>query len=199
MGEVSAPRGAVSRVRADVRPRSAVHRMARRPTGPPARPVTCPGFAEQYQANYLSLLRLAALLTGDQRVAEAVVADCFVTLHSAWKAVGSGERAWRYLLRLVVVRSRRAARHSAGHQRPAGPSVATAAAVGQMRPQLPAAAMMVALRAVPQRQREAIALTRYLDLSDDQAAAAMGVRKATLRRLLAQGLAILGPTLPASP
>jgi DNA-directed RNA polymerase specialized sigma24 family protein len=200
MDEASAPHGEAGCVRADVGFGSAAHGMGRKPVTPlPLLPTTlppCPGFAEEYRAHCQELLRLAALLTGDQRVAEAVVADAFVALHRAWKAVGSGERSWRYLLRLVIVRSRRATRRSGGLQHP---GVMTSCVTGASQAAGHASAMMLAMRAVPQHQREAVALTYYLELSEDQAAAAMGVRKATLRRLLAQGRTILGPALRSSP
>jgi DNA-directed RNA polymerase specialized sigma24 family protein len=199
MGEASAPHGEARCVRADIGFGSAAQEMPRKPLTPvpllPTMRAPCPGFAHEYRAHHQQLLRLAALLTGDQRVAEAVVADAFVALHRAWKAVGSGERSRRYLLRLVIVRSRRANRRSAGHQHP---GVMTSCVTGATQSSGPTSTVMLALRALPQQQREAVALTYYLDLSEDQAAAVMGVRKAALRRLLAQGLTRLGPTLSSS-
>lgn len=195
MDDLSARRGAARCVPADVRPASGEHSRSAKPPIPLASSAVCPEFAEQYRAHHQSLLRLAALLTGDERAADAVVADAFVALHSAWRAVGSGDRAWRYLLRLVIIRSRRVSRRCARQEPAAGPGARTAGAGGEA--QTPRTTAL--LHTIPQRQREAVALTYYLDLSEDLAAAAMGVRKAAFRRMLAQGLTRLGPTLPVKP
>jgi DNA-directed RNA polymerase specialized sigma24 family protein len=172
-------------------------------TGKPGRWLPPPTFADLYESHHRSLFRLAALLTGDSGLAETAVLDAFATLHSAWKAVGSGERAWRYLLRLVILRSRRAARRS----RLAAASSLTGSTMRS--PSCPAAGgvaalpdppeLIVALRSVPLHQREAVVLTCYLDLTEGQAAAAMGVRRAALRRLLKEGLAVLEPLSAAKP
>jgi DNA-directed RNA polymerase specialized sigma24 family protein len=161
-----------------------------------------PSFAELYESHHRSLFRLAALLTGDSGIAEAAVLDAFATLHSTWKAVGSTESAWRYLLRLVILRSRRAVRRSrfaaAGSPAEAtlrSPSCPAAGGVAAL-PDQPA--LMLALRSVPLHQREAVVLTCYLDLTEGQAAAAMGMRKAAVRRLVAEGRTVLEPVLPAN-
>jgi RNA polymerase sigma factor (sigma-70 family) len=191
-GEASAPRRLAHCTWADVAPGSAVHRMSRKSARSAANSAACPGFLDEYEAHQQQLIRLAALLTSDKSAAEAVVADAFVALHRAWKAVGSGERAWRYLLRLVIIRSRRTRRRYVDDQQ-AG--MKTALISGEVRAQEQAATVTVALRAMPQHQREAIALIYYLDLSEDDAAAAMGVRKPAVQRLVAEGLTILGPAL----
>jgi DNA-directed RNA polymerase specialized sigma24 family protein len=52
----------------------------------------------------------------------------------------------------------------------------------------------LALRRPPAGQREAIVLTRYLDLNPEQAAAARRVSLATLRRRLAEAGQRYGPS-----
>jgi DNA-directed RNA polymerase specialized sigma24 family protein len=56
-------------------------------------------------------------------------------------------------------------------------------------------AVVRALGALPPAQREAVVLTRYLDLTDEQAAEAMRVSQAALRRHLAAGKAALREVL----
>jgi len=162
-----------------------------------AEPTDCPAVADLYHAHYRSMLRLAALLTGDAHTAEAVVVDSFVALDRARKSLRSRDDALPYLRRLVVARSRPAARH----RRPASGDDSPVVARMPGRPtrrKLPTfknSAVVRALGALPSAQREAIVLTRYLDLTDEQAAAAMRVSQAALRRHVAAGKAALQDVL----
>ena len=49
----------------------------------------CPALADLYRTHYRSLIRLAALLTGDTAAAEAVVVDSFVALERTRKGLRS--------------------------------------------------------------------------------------------------------------
>ena len=60
-------------------------------------------------------------------------------------------------------------------------------------------AVTVALRRLPTGQREATVLTLYLDLSPEQAAAAMRVSLVTLQRRLAEARSALRTVLPSNP
>jgi DNA-directed RNA polymerase specialized sigma24 family protein len=60
-------------------------------------------------------------------------------------------------------------------------------------------AVVLALRALSACQREAVVLKLYLDLTDEQAAAAMRLSQAALRRHLAAAQAALRGVLPPSP
>ncbi len=55
--------------------------------------------------------------------------------------------------------------------------------------------VMAALRALPARQREAVVLRYYLDLSEDQAAQAMNVARGTVKSATSRGLAALARML----
>jgi DNA-directed RNA polymerase specialized sigma24 family protein len=84
----------------------------------------------------------------------------------------------------------------AGATRPAGATEAAGAterAAGHPGPTGDAdpAGVIAALRRLPVMQREALALRLYLDLSDDQIAAAMQVDRVTARSQVASGLAAL--------
>lgn len=161
-----------------------------------------PALDDLYQAHHRSLLRLAALLTGNTATAEAVVVDCFVALHRARKSLRTCEEALPYLWRLVVARSRSAARH---HPPPSGdwsPVVARMPGSADRRSRVPpfeSSAVVLALAALPPAQREAIVLTLYLGLTEEQAAAAMRVSPAALRRHLAAARTALRAVLPEEP
>ena len=64
-----------------------------------------------YRTHYRSLVRLAVLLVRDVDVAEALVQDSFVAMHSAWRRLADSDRALSYLHQAVVTRSRSALRH----------------------------------------------------------------------------------------
>ncbi len=127
---------------------------------------------------YPSLLQLAALLTGDAVVAEAVVGDAFAALPSAALTGWSADDCMRNLQRLVLIRCRRAARfrrQSASRGRHAVSDFA----------RLP---VVSALRGLPRTAREAIVLTHYLDLPAAQAAALAGVSETLLTANLATAM-----------
>ena len=166
----------------------------------------CPALADLYRTHYRTLIRLAALLTGDTSAAEAVVVDSFVALERTRKGLHSPDDALPHLRRLVVARSRPAARH----RRTAGgdQSRVVARMPGYpdptQTPPFERSVVVRALAALPPAQREAVVLTHYLDLTDEQAAAAMRVSQAAVRRHLAAAKAALHAVLavesdPAEP
>jgi DNA-directed RNA polymerase specialized sigma24 family protein len=130
-----------------------------------------------YEKYYPSLLQLAALLTGDAGVAEAVVTDALAAIPPA--ALGwYPDDSLRYLQRLVLVRCRRAGRYrrlSAGSGQHADSDFG----------RLP---VVMALLGLPRSGREAVVLTHYLDLPAAQAAAIAGVSEALLTANLATAM-----------
>jgi DNA-directed RNA polymerase specialized sigma24 family protein len=129
-----------------------------------------------YQAHYCSLVRLAALLTGDTRLAEEVVADSLLALADCPAATKAPERALFHLRQQVVIRSRRAARSRSTPRR------------GEPRRWLPgweATPSLRALASLSAYQREAIVLSNYLDLGDSEIAAVMGASRRAVRGFMA--------------
>lgn len=166
----------------------------------------CPALADLHRTHYRSLIRLAALLTGDTGAAEAVVVDSFVALDRTRKGLRPDD-ALPYLRRLVVARSRPAARH---HRPASGDQSRVVARMPgypdptQQTPPFERSVVVRALAALPPAQREAVVLTHYLDLTDEQAAAAMRVSQAAVRRHLAAAKTALHAVLtlesdPAEP
>lgn len=164
----------------------------------------CSTLRETY---YRPLVRLAALLTGDADAAEAVACDALTALRTRSPfAPEPSPDALRYLQQQVLVRSRHnrrsgtartAAREARRGAQPAGP-----AGSGLPGPTGPSAAdfarlpVVRALQGLPPRGREAVVLTHYLDLSEQQAALVAGVTPAALRRLLSQAMRTLDRRLP---
>ena len=129
------------------------------------------------QACYRLLVRLAALLTGDAQLAEAIAAAaCRAVLRAGSRP--ANDDALRRLQREIVTQSRQAMRQRHAQGRPSYPADATAMAFASLP-------VVRALRDLPARAREALVLTYYLDLPEQQAAAVAGVSLAALRRSLA--------------
>ena len=145
-----------------------------------------------YAAHYRSLVRLAALLLQDNGGAEEVVQDAFVAMHGAWRRLRDPERALAYLRQSVVNRSRSTLRRrsvAARHVPAVAPDAASAehGALAALERQ----ALVDAVRALPRRQREAIVLRYYADLSEAEIATAMGVSTGSVKTHTSRGVAAL--------
>jgi len=145
-----------------------------------------------YTAHYRSLVRLAVLLVRDVATAEEVVQDSFIAMHAAWRRIRDTEKALSYLRQSVVNRSRSVLRHrvvvdkNAPKPAPDMPSAEQGAISLLER-----AAVIAALRTLPPRQREALVLKYYADLSEAQIAAAMGISRGAVKSHTARGVAAL--------
>jgi DNA-directed RNA polymerase specialized sigma24 family protein len=140
-------------------------------------------------AHYRSLVRLAALLTGDALLAEQIAADALIAVISWQNGTRDPERELLRLRQQVVARSRRRARVSALGQA-AGSTGEAAAGVSEL-------AVVRMLLSLPARQREAVVLTFYVDLGEQEAAAVMATSERTVQRLLENSREAL-ESLPAS-
>lgn len=142
-----------------------------------------------------SVVRLAGLLlAGDTAAAEDVARDSLAALQQAWGRLGHPEEARLYLYRAVVNRARSVRRDRAigdSERPPAALDTPRAghAATGGLG-QVP---WVGALRALPARQREAVVLHHYLDLSGEQAAQVMCISAGAARSHLARGLSWFRP------
>jgi RNA polymerase sigma-70 factor (sigma-E family) len=174
---------------------SLLPRVAAGPAGPvPGRPVTDAELAiiAIYDAEYGSLVRMSAMLLGDVGSAEEVVQEAFIAVHAAWRGLRDADKAVHYLRRAVVNRSRSVLRHRAvvdrhmPRQEPEMPSAEQAAMTLIER-----ASVIAALRSLPVRQREALVLKFYLDLSEEQVAAAMNISAGAVKSHTARGKAAL--------
>ena len=147
---------------------------------------------EIYHGEYKSLVRLAVLLVHDVPTAEEVVQDAFEAMHTAWRRLRDSEKALSYLRQAVVNRSRSVLRHrtvvdkNAPKPAPDEPSAEHAAMALIER-----SAVIEALRTLPDRQREAIVLRYYADLSEADIAATMGISKGAVKSHTARAMAAL--------
>ena len=151
---------------------------------------------ELYSQHYRALVRLAALLVRDTGTAEEVVQDSFVAMHGGWQRLRDTEKALAYLRQAVVNRSRSVLRHRTVVDKnlqkapPDMPSAEHGALALLERD-----AVIAALRVLPDRQREAIVLRYYADLSEAQIAAAMGISRGAVKSHTARGMTALRAAL----
>jgi RNA polymerase sigma-70 factor (sigma-E family) len=149
-----------------------------------------------YQEHYRSLVRLAALLVRDVGSAEEVVQDSFVAMHGGWGRLRDTDKALSYLRQTVVNRSRTILRHRAVVDRnaPKPPPDMPSAEHGAIA-LLERSAVVAALRTLPPRQREALVLRYYGNLSEAQIAGAMGISQGAVKSHTARAMIALRAVL----
>lgn len=141
-------------------------------------------FTRFFEAERVSAIRLAWLLTHDAALAEDVVQDAFAAVYNRFDTI---DHPAAYLRRAVIngvyERSRRAGRE----QR-------RLTLVGRTMAQWidgPSGGLIDAIARLPLNQRTAIVLRYWRDLDDQTIAGAMGIRRGTVRSLLSRGTAQL--------
>lgn len=147
-----------------------------------------------YAAHWRQLVRLSVLLVRDAGTAEEIVQDAFVAVHARWGRLRDPDRALAYLRQAVVNRSRSALRHRAVVARHAAGQTAPEAAPGADEAALATdrrGAVLDALRALPRRQREVLALRYYLDLSEAEIADTLGISRGSVKAHASRGAATL--------
>jgi RNA polymerase sigma-70 factor (sigma-E family) len=151
-----------------------------------------------HREHYRSLVRLAYLMLGSHAQAEEVVQDAFVKLQLRWGGLRNLDKAPAYLRSVVLNQARSALRHRKVVDRHDARRTAEPPYVS---PEGEAVAaderdrIVSALRRLPDRQREAVALRYYLDLSEADMAAAMGVSAGSVKTHVHRGLATLAHLL----
>jgi RNA polymerase sigma-70 factor (sigma-E family) len=147
-----------------------------------------------YREHALGLIRLAYVSQGSRAAAEDIVQEAFFGLYRRWDHLSSPDKAPAYLRSSVLNGCRNAGRRSARSPRithePPADSAESAALIGELRREV-----LAALRQLPGRQREALVLRFYLDLSDPEIAEAMGISVNTVRSTLRRAIGSLGIAL----
>lgn len=144
--------------------------------------------AELYRWHARDGVRLAYLITGDRDLAEDLVQDAFVRLAGRLVHLRDPSGFEPYLRRTIVnlanahFRRRKVERRYLERQRTMRPEVGSEFDVSARE------AMRAALLALPTRQRTAIVLRFYEDLSEAQTADLMGCRRGTVKSLVSRGM-----------
>jgi RNA polymerase sigma-70 factor (sigma-E family) len=156
--------------------------------------------ATLYAEHWTGLVRLAWLLLRDDQLAEEVAQDAFIAVHRRWDAIRDQARATAYLRRAVVNGARSGLRHRGVEQRYLAREQAEPTAYGSVPEPSPEqralaqeshAAMVHALAALPQRQREVLTMRYYLDLSEAEIADALGISTGSVKAHAHRGLSAL--------
>jgi RNA polymerase sigma-70 factor (sigma-E family) len=144
-------------------------------------------FAEFYRASRDSCLKAVTTVVGDRELAEELVAEAFARAWTSWAKVGRHDapRAWvvRTALNTGVSWWRRRRREVplAGHD-----AVVPADTGGGVDP-----ALLAALRRLPTRQREVLALRIFLDADTGTTARVLGIAPGTVMAHLSRAVAAL--------
>jgi RNA polymerase sigma-70 factor (sigma-E family) len=148
-----------------------------------------------FQEHRAELVRLAAFILGDKDSGEDVVQDVFARMHQRGHPTDGELLPY---LRAAVVNSCRSGlrrrllirRHAERHS-PCPPLTAEEAAMlSEDRRQV-----LAALAALPPRRREVLVLRFYLELSEAEIAAMLGISPGTVKSTTARGLAALAHAL----
>jgi RNA polymerase sigma-70 factor (sigma-E family) len=171
-------------------------------TNAPAPPLAAADPADEvtelYQAHALGLLRLAVMMLGDRQAAEDVIQDAFLGLFRRWEALNDPERALAYVRSSVFNGCRTVLRKRARNRQfvlvdPDAESVESAEArvvLGEEHREV-----LTALRRLPDRQREVVALRYCLDMSVEDVARTMGVTEGTVKSATSRGIAAISRML----
>jgi RNA polymerase sigma-70 factor (sigma-E family) len=147
---------------------------------------------QMYATHYRRLVRLSVLLVRDVETAEEVVQDSFVAMHRRWRALREPENGLAYLRQTVVNRSRSVLRRRGVQARYTPPVVPDGAGADEDALATERrGAVLDALRALPARQREVLALRYYLDLSEADIAETLGISRGAVKSHASRGVVAL--------
>jgi RNA polymerase sigma-70 factor, ECF subfamily len=144
--------------------------------------------------NYRSVVALVYTLTGSRHGAEDIAQDAFLRTHRYWREVSGYERpdGWVRVVAMNLARSR--LRRMGAEARALGRVVGlTRTAFPELEPHNEV--FWQAVRDLPRRQREVVALHYVEDRSVADVAQILGVAESTVKNSLAQGRRTLATTL----
>jgi RNA polymerase sigma-70 factor (sigma-E family) len=155
--------------------------------------------SELFQTHALGLVRLAVFMVGDQQTAEDVVQDAFLGLYRNWSRLQDTANPVGYIRASVLNGCRLVHRKNSRRDRATLVLMEKAedAASAESAVILDAANREVldALRRISRRQREAVVLRYYLEMSEEEAAQAMHVSRGTVKSATSRGLKALARML----
>ena len=155
--------------------------------------VTTPTFEAFFLAEYGRVVGLAFVLCGQRAVAEELAQDAFVQAYRRWSVVSGYDDpgAWvrRVAVNLATSTLRRRAREARAVARLAGRRAAEAELV------VADEAFWEAVRHLPRRQAQCVALRYLEDRSPAEIAAVLDITETTVRGYLHEGRAALAVAL----
>ena len=147
-------------------------------------------FEDYVSARADGLLRYAMVVTADAHVAEDVVQSVLERAYPRWARIAAMEHPDAYVRRMVlnefISLRRRIGRVFVVERVPEAPGLPDPADSHADR-----AALIAEIRRLPNRQRAAVALRYWDDLTDAQIADQLGCREVTVRGYIRRGLRTL--------
>jgi RNA polymerase sigma-70 factor (sigma-E family) len=150
---------------------------------------SAPGDFDQFARSAApGLERAANLIVLDRGISQDLVQEAFIRIYRHWGRLRNSEAATAYARRtLVRLAHRHLRRQSTRNERPSESPMREQA---EWMPETDHfAGLSVAITALPERQREALVLRYYLDMSVEQVAAAMGCSAGTVKSQVSRALA----------
>jgi RNA polymerase sigma-70 factor (sigma-E family) len=164
-----------------------------------AEAVRLPGrFEDFYLHEYLTVVALAYALSGSRAGAEDIAQEAFLRAYRDWDRVGSYEHQAAWVRRVAANLA------TSGLRRRLVEARALARLAGRWEPvvdPMPADndEFWAAVRALPRRQAQAVALYYFQDLSVQQTATVLGCREGTVKAHLAKARQALARQLQPEP
>ncbi|QMU73392.1 SigE family RNA polymerase sigma factor [Streptacidiphilus sp. P02-A3a] len=154
------------------------------------------GDSEDFQAfvvgRWSRLMRTAYLLTGEQYAAEDLVQSCLERTFVAWRKVSLAQDPDAYVRRIMVNtharRYRKGLKEYLSRSDDPGLGRDLPERGDDMAQAVERSDLVAALAQLPVRQRQAVVLRYWEDLSETQAAAAMGCSVGTVKSNAARGI-----------
>lgn len=155
-------------------------------------------FEEFVTARLGALIRYATVVTWDPHLAEDITQDVLVRAQARWGRIGRLDAPEQYVKRMVLNEFLSWRRRKAAH-------LVFMPTLEDVTPHESDRTRAVddrdltrrLIAGLPPKQRAAIALRYYEDLTDEQIAELLGCRTGTVRSYLSRGLAALRAALPA--
>ncbi len=155
-------------------------------------------YSEFVSLRSAALFRTAYLVVGDHQLAQDLLQEALIKTYVAWPRVRDVTKAEAYTRRTIVTTAISWRRRRSFHERPAG-WLPEPVATDQADALATQDALWTELHSLPARQRAAIVLRYYQDLSEAQTAELMGCSVGTVKSQVSAGLrrlrAGIGPDL----
>jgi RNA polymerase sigma-70 factor (sigma-E family) len=150
---------------------------------------------ELYARHVGAIVRLGYLLTGDREVAQDIAQDAFIRAFGRWHHLRSGS-AFESYLRTTTINAARSYFRRRGVERRFLTREAGLRATGDPQPEVGLhGRLRDELLALPSRQRAAVVLRYFEDLSEEQTAELLGCSRGNVKALASKGMARLREVL----
>lgn len=156
------------------------------------------GFSDLVAARSPALFRTAYAVVGDHQLAQDLLQEALAKAYVAWPRLRDATKAEAYVRRTIVTTAISWWRRPSFHERPAAvlPEAGGADATEQLATH---DAVWPLVCSLPPRQRAALVLRYYEELSEAEIAEALGISRGTVKSQASRGLALLRERTTTTP